>query len=621
MQSLEAAPTYKRSASTVRAKFLVERYWPLVLFCAALAFLTSGLILKQLDVRFVANSLLVSSNVIVLCSLLFEIVSKLRRREFGLDLIAALAMATALWFGQYLAGAIVSVMYAGGHFLEFYAHRRAEGGMTDLLSRVPRSALRINDGEFTEVPIDVIAPGDRLLIRRGDVIPVDGTVDGRTAVVDQSALTGEPLPVRFFQGEVVSSGASNAGDAFDLIASKTAKDSTYAHVLRLVEQAKQSKAPIYRLADRMGLWFLGLTLLVAAAAVALSGDSVRLLAVLVVATPCPLILAVPVALVAGISKAARKGILIKGAGVLEALSTIDIIVFDKTGTLTIGQPMVSAVLGTHEPDALLRLAASAELASAHPLGRAIVKEAQGRHLSLCKPEQAAEVAGEGVEAMIEGRRVLVGGPAFVRSKGIRAQMSGADACASALVCVDEQVFGAICFEDPLRGDAAHAIDDLRKLGIKHISLASGDRLEVAKVIADRLGMDAVEADLSAADKVEIVGRTKALGSVMMVGDGVNDAPALAAANVGLAIARGNLAAAAEAADVVLLQSGLNGVVAALEVARRSKLIALQSVAVGIGLSTVAMAFAAAGLLPPVQGALIQEAIDVAVVLNALRALT
>ncbi|WP_431323079.1 heavy metal translocating P-type ATPase [Rhizobium sp. YTU87027] len=620
MQSFEATSTLKPALFAGRAKLLVGRHWPLILFCLALAFLVSGLFLALLGGWSTANVLLVSGILLVLSCLLVEIASKLRRKEFGLDLIAALAMATALWFGQYLAGAIVSVMYAGGHFLEFYAHRRAESGMTELLSRVPRSALRISDGEFIEVPIDAISPGDRLLIRRGDVVPVDGTVDGRTAVLDQSALTGEPLPARVLQGEVVLSGASNAGDAFDLIASKAAKDSTYAHVLRLVEQAKQSKAPMFRVADRMGLWFLGLTLLVAAAAVAASGDSVRLLAVLVVATPCPLILAVPVALVAGISKAARRGILIKGAAVLEALSKIDTIVFDKTGTLTIGQPTVSDVLGTDDPDALLRLAGSAELASAHPLGRAIVKEAQSRRLLLSKPVRAAEVAGEGVEAMVDGRRVLVGGPAFVRAKGIEPQMSVADASASALVCVDDRVFGAIRFEDPLRGDAVRAIEDLRTLGIKHISLASGDRLEVAKAIADRLGMDAVEADLSAADKVEIVLRTKALGSVMMVGDGVNDAPALAAADVGLAVARGNLAAAAEAADLVLLKSGLSGIVAALEVARRSRRIALQSVAVGIGLSTVAMAFAGAGLLPPVQGALIQEAIDIAVVLNALRAL-
>lgn len=619
MQAVEAASSDQQTFLRVRARLIIERYWSLTLFCSALCLLISGLLLALLKVRQAADVLLVFSIIIVLCCLSVEMFAKLRRREVGLDLIAALAMGAALWFGQYLAGAIVSVMYAGGHFLESYAHRRAESGMTDLLSRVPRSALRINDDEFIEVSIGAITPGDRLLIRRGDVVPVDGTIEGRAAVIDQSALTGEPLPVRLLHGEAVQSGASNAGDTFELIATKLARDSTYAHVVRLVELAKKSRAPMFRLADQMGLWFLGVTLLVAAAAVAASGESVRLLAVLVVATPCPLILAVPVALVAGISKAARKGILIKGAAVLEALSKIEIVIFDKTGTLTIGQPTVANVLGNDNPDRLLQLAASAELASAHPLGRAIVSEAQSRHLSLTKPEQAAEVAGEGVEATIGGQRVLVGGPAFVRSRGIEPQSLVADDTASALVCVDAEVRGAIRFEDSLRSDAANAIEELRELGIKRISLASGDRLEVARAIADRLGMDAVEADLSAADKVEVVSGAKADGKVMMVGDGVNDAPALAAADVGLAIARGNLAAAAEAADVVLLRSGLNGVVTALKVARHSRSIAAQSVAAGIGLSAIAMVFAAAGFLPPVQGALIQEAIDVAVVLNALRA--
>ncbi|WP_348651621.1 HAD-IC family P-type ATPase [Rhizobium sp. BG6] len=377
----------------VRMMDFARRYWPLVLILVSAASVLVGVALELLGVTPIANAFLVFSNILVLSCLVIEIVGKLRQGEFGLDLIAALAMAAALWFGQYLAGAIVSVMYAGGHFLEFYAHRRAESGMTDLLSRVPRSALRITGEEFAEVPIGAIVSGDRLLIRRGDVVPVDGQVESATALVDQSALTGEPLPVRIMQGEAVASGAMNAGEAFDMVASMAAKDSTYAHILRLVEKAKASKAPIYRVADRMGLWFLGLTLVVAAVAVAASGDSARVLAVLVVATPCPLILAVPVALVAGISKAARRGILVKGAGVLEALSKVDVVVFDKTGTLTVGAPEVAEVLGTQHPDELLRLAGSAELASAHSLGRAIVSEAQRRGLALSKPDQAAEVPG------------------------------------------------------------------------------------------------------------------------------------------------------------------------------------------------------------------------------------
>ncbi|MBW9114733.1 cadmium-translocating P-type ATPase [Rhizobium cauense] len=619
MQSIDAVSA--RSEARLSLVDAVKRHWPVVLFGSALGFLLIGLFLAVLGGYNVASTFFISSIVLVLGGLVAEIAWKVRKGDFGLDLIAGLAMCSALWFEEYLAGAIVSVMYAGGHFLEFYAHHRAESGMTELLSRVPRSAMRLSVGGFIEVPIQVIEPGDRLLIRRGDVVPVDGTVDGRSALVDQSALTGEPLPVRLEHGHSIASGASNAGEAFELVVSNTAGDSTYAHILRLVQRARNAKAPIYRLADKIGIWFLVLTLAIASISVAASGDPVRLLAVLVVATPCPLILAVPVALVAGMSNAARKGVLVKGAGVLEALSKCDTVIFDKTGTLTIGEPTVAAVSGTGAPNELLRLAASAELASAHPLGRAIVREARERCLPLSGPEQAAEVAGEGVVATVDRRRVLVGSPAFLRLQGVSSGLPTVDASATALVCVDDQVFGAIRFEDSLREEAAAAVEGLRDLGVKRILLASGDRMAVAKTIASRLRIDDVEADLGAADKVNVVQKEKARGGqVLMVGDGVNDAPALAAADVGLAVVRGNLAAAAEAADVVLLRGGLIGLVKAVEVSRRSMEIAIQSVVVGIGLSLVAMAFAGAGLLPPVQGALLQEAIDIAVVLNALRAL-
>lgn len=621
MRSIETTSSQSGTVSLQGLIGTAKRYSPLVLLGCAVSSLAGGLISSLAAHDNLADTLFSASIILVLGRLLAEIVSKVTRGEFGLDLIAGLAMSSALWFGQYLAGAIVSVMYAGGHFLESYAHRRAESGMTDLLSRVPRSALRLNDGDYREVLIQSIMPGDRLLIRRGDVVPVDGNVHGRSAIIDQSALTGEPLPVRLEHGQGVSSGASNAGDAFELIVSSAAEDSTYAHILRLVEQARHARAPIYRVADKMGLWFLALTLAVAGVSVALSGDPSRLLSVLVVATPCPLILAVPVALVAGMSKAARDGVLVKGAGVLEALSKIDTVIFDKTGTLTIGEPAVASVVGNAPSNELLRLAASAELASAHPLGRAIVMEARRRCLTLGRPEQAAEVAGEGVEAFVDGRRVLVGGPEFVRSRGIATQFPAVNASATALVWASDGKAGSICFEDRLRSDALVAVDKLRTLGANRIILATGDRAEVAINIANELGLDVVEADLSAAAKVDVVSKAKDGGHhVLMVGDGVNDAPALAAANVGLAVVRGNLAAAAEAADVVLLKGGLTGLVAAVEVGRRSMKIALQSVVIGIGLSAIAMAFAGAGFLPPVQGALLQEVIDVAVVLNALRAL-
>ncbi|MBB3394180.1 MULTISPECIES: heavy metal translocating P-type ATPase [unclassified Rhizobium] len=620
MLPLDAAPVGKTIFNGWSVRDFAGRVWPLLLFSSALGCLLISLVLQATGAGPPAQVFLIVAIVSVLARLLVEIVSKLRRGEFGLDLIAALSMSAALWFGQYLAGAIVSVMYAGGHLLEFYAHSRAESGMTDLLSRVPRTASRISENGLVEIPIAAIGIDDKLLIRRGDIVPVDGRVESLTALVDQSALTGEPLPVRLGQGQPVMSGASNAGDAFEMIAARPAAESTYASIVRLVEEAKQSKAPIFRVADQFGLLFLVLTVSVAILAVTLSGDSLRLLAVLVVATPCPLLLAVPVAFVSGTSHAARHGILVKGAAVIEALSNIRTVVFDKTGTLTIGQPAVTDIDCKGDANELLRLAGSAEQVSSHSIGRAIVSEAHRRGLALVRPEKATEVAGEGVEASVNGHNVLVGGPSFIASKISGALFPVTNVLASALVFVDGRYSGTICFEDTLREEAPETVAKLRATGIKRIILASGDRIGVARAVAEKLDLDAVEAELSAGKKVEIIRLERKSGPVMMIGDGVNDAPALAAADVGLAVARGNLAAASEAADVVLLRSDLKEIVTALKIGRRSKRIALQSVYAGIGLSAIAMLVAAFGFLPPVQGALIQEAIDVAVVLNALRAL-
>ncbi|MGO6846468.1 HAD-IC family P-type ATPase [Rhizobium ruizarguesonis] len=315
----------------------------------------------------------------------------MRRGDIGLDLIAALSMSAALWFGEYFAGAIVAVMYAGGQFLESFAQRRAESGMSELLSRAPRRAVRITATGLSEVPIAALLPGDRLLVRKGDVVPVDGKVIAGHALLNEAALTGESLPVRRGSGELIMSGSSNLGDAFEMIASGSASESTYAGIVRMVSQARSSKAPISRLADRFSLAFLAMTLVIAGLAAWLSGDPARIVAVLVVATPCPLILAVPVALVAGMSKAARAGVLVKGAHVLEVLATVSVVVFDKTGTLTTGEPAVVSIETDRDADELLRLAASVDQASAHVIGQTIVEEAKRRGLKLAKPVQLAEV--------------------------------------------------------------------------------------------------------------------------------------------------------------------------------------------------------------------------------------
>ncbi len=590
-----------------------------IMAAAAVAGLAGAFVLFLLDFGSASRLALAGSTCVALAFLLIDIGAKLRNGDFGLDLIAALAMGSTLWFGEYLAGAIIALMYAGGQFLEAYAHRRADEGMSALLAQVPRTALRLMEDGLEEVPIPDIAVGDILMIRRGDVIPADGTLMSESASIDQSVLTGEAFPVTVSSGERISSGATNAGDAIEIRVESRAEDSTYSGIVKLVEASRRSKARIARLADRYAIAFLLLTLAIAAGAAILSGDMARIVAVLVVATPCPLILAVPVALAAGTSKAAKAGVLVKGAGPLEILADASVAVFDKTGTLTAGDPEVVSIDGPEGPDRILRLAASLDQASSHVVGRAIVREARRRQLALSRPTDVSELAGAGISGLVDGIRVSVGGDNYFTADG-KPSRPPEKGRMQAKVFFDGQLAGEIGFEDRLRGDAVELVGKLRKLGVRRIVLASGDERSVAAAIAGSLSLDAVEARLTPVQKVEIVARERTAGRVMMVGDGVNDAPALAAADVGIAVGATNLAAAAEAADIVLIRNDLNRIAAAIEIARRSRAIAVQSIFAGIGLSLVAMLFAGAGFLPPVTGAMLQEVIDVAVILNALRAL-
>jgi heavy metal translocating P-type ATPase len=561
----------------------------------------------------------------ILAALVIEIVLSLRAGEFGLDLVAALSMTAALVFGETLAAAVVALMYSGGNFLESFAEGRARREMHSLLERVPRSAVRHRDGGLEEVPLDAIEPGDRLLIRRGDVAPVDGTVANGGALLDQSALTGEAMPVRLGTGEAVMSGATNAGAAFDLLATRRAEESTYAGIVRLVETAQRSKAPMARLADQYALVFLAVTLVLAGAAWTATGDPIRAVAVLVVATPCPLILAVPVALVAGLSRGASYGVLFKGAKFLETLARIRTMVLDKTGTLTSGQPHLVSIdpAPGFSPEEVLRLAASLDQVSKHPIARAIVVEAQERGLRLAVPEAAEEVPGEGVTGRVEGREVLVGGADFVTARV--PETDGAEAAreaGSVLVAlgVDGQLAGRMVLADMLREGSEELIAALRRAGVERIVLATGDRPAVARAVAGGLGLEAVRAGLAPNEKVLLVLTEGKDGPVMMVGDGINDAPALAAADLGVAMGARGAAASADAADVVILVDRLDPILPGMIIARGARRIALQSVVAGLGLSIAGMIAAAFGLITPVEGALLQEAIDVAVILNALRVL-
>jgi heavy metal translocating P-type ATPase len=563
----------------------------------------------------------------VLLVLLYEIVVSLRRGDVGLDIIAALSMLAALVFGEHLAAVIVALMYAGGQYLESFAERRASRDMTALLARVPRTAMRHRNGRLEEVELDAIEPGDRLLIRQGDVVPVDGTVMDGVAVLDQSALTGEAMPVQQRTNDSVMSGSANVGAAFDMLASRRAAESTYAGIVRLVAAAQRSRAPMSRLADRYAMVFLAATIAMAGIAWGLSGDAIRAVAVLVVATPCPLILAVPIALVSGLSRAAKQGILIKGGKALETLAQVRALVIDKTGTLTRGEAkIVSSRVGAElSADEVLRVAASLDQASQHIVAQTIVKEARAKHLDLAVPSEVTESAGEGIEGLVDGRRVVVGGVRYVTRRLAKPGASplGIEKAPGAIavaVAVDGRLAGILILADELRAGTEALLRDLRRRGIERIVLATGDRRDVAEMVARGLSIDAVRSELTPDQKTLLVLSERKNGPVLMIGDGVNDAPALAAADLGLAMGAKGAAASAEAADIVLLVDQLDRVLPAVEIAQRSRFIALESVYAGIGLSVAGMVAAALGFITPVQGALLQEVIDVAVILNALRAL-
>ena len=563
----------------------------------------------------------------VLAALVVEIVTSLRRGDVGLDIVAALSMSAALVFGEYLAAAVVALMYAGGQYLENFAERRANREMAALLSRAPRSALRYQNGALEEIDLDAVMPGNRILVRQGDIVPVDGKIAKGTAVLDQSTLTGESLPVRLTAGDAAMSGATNVGEAFDLLAERRAAESTFAGIVRLVEAAQKSKAPMSRLADRYAIVFLVLTIVIAAGAWMLSGDPIRAVAVLVIATPCPLILAVPVAIVAGVSRAAKQGILIKGGKPLETLARVRALVIDKTGTLTEGRAQLVAtkVISTIPSDEILRLAASLDQASRHIIAQALVSEARARELAIGVPTGTAEIPGEGIAGEVDGHAVIVGGAKYVASMlGVTVGTFRHDAhvpgSVAVAVAIDGSPAGVLIFSDQLRAGTEQFLRSIRELGVERILLATGDRREVAQEISAGLSLDGVRWELTPDQKVIIVLAERKYGPVMMIGDGVNDAPALAAADLGVAMGAKGAAASAEAADVVLLVDRLDRVLPAMKIAQRSRRIALQSVYAGIGFSIGGMIAAAFGYIAPVEGALLQEAIDVAVILNALRAL-
>lgn len=553
--------------------------------------------------------------------------------SLGVDTIALVAMIGALALDQDLAGLVIGLMFSGGASLEHIASARARRELTALIRRAPKVAHLSVAGGLREVPVDEVGIGDVIVVRTGETVPVDGTLVSQEAVLDTSTLTGEPLPVTLKHGMSVLSGSANAGQPFDVRADRPAAESAYAALVRLVEQAGAQRAPFVRMADRYAGIFLPLTLFVAGLAWVLSGDAERALAVVVVATPCPLILAAPIALVAGLSRAAHCGVIVKGAGAIETLGGARTVLFDKTGTLTVGTPAVREILVRADVDEneILRLAASVDQLSAHVLGAALVAEAAALGISLSRPANVAEDPGQGIAGTVDGHRVLVGSRAFMVGCGIepeqldrsRTATTRGSGEAHVIVVVDEQLCGVIVMADEIRPDAHGLVARLKAEGIKHVAMISGDRRSVAERIGAELSIDRVYSEMSPEAKLAVVlsiGADPDLAPAIMVGDGINDAPALAAADLGMAIGAAGATISSETADAVITVNRIDSVVEAVHIGHRSVRIARQSVIAGMTLSFAAMGVAAAGYLPPIGGALLQEGIDLAVILNALRAL-
>lgn len=557
---------------------------------------------------------------------LWEMLASLRRKRLGVDVIAFMALVGALIVGEQLAAGVIALMLATGRALEGWAAGRANRDLQGLIERAPKLAHRYRGGVLETVPAESVVEGDLLMVATGEILPVDGVLLS-FGFLDESALTGEPLPLERHQGEAVRSGAVNVGQVLDMRATGPASAGTYAGIVRLVREAQASQAPLVRLADRFALWFLAFTVTTASVVWAFGGAG-RAVAVLVVATPCPLILAAPVAVVAGLSRSARRGVVIKGGAALERLAECKTLLVDKTGTLTAGRPKLSHVASAPEfgPDDVLCAAASLEQASSHVLAGAVREAARARNCRLVLPEDVEEIAGKGVKGSVDGHNVAVGNhewagvevlPGWAEHVSQRAALDGSLAV---FVAVDHSPAGVLVFDDPLRKDAARTVRQLRRSGVERIVVISGDRDAPVQAVRSAIGADEAYSECTPASKLEIVRREGGRARTIMVGDGINDAPALALADIGVAIAARGASASSEAADIVLVADHLGPLGEARAIAAKSRRIALESAVAGISMSVAAMGAAAAGVLPALWGAILQEGIDVAVILNALRAL-
>lgn len=560
--------------------------------------------------------------------LVYATVRRLWHREFASDVIASLAILAAIALDQSFAGAIIVLMQSGGEAIESYAHGRATASLDRLTRRAPRWAYRYGSTGVEKVPVDQVRPGDRLAVRNGDVLPVDGTIVSETATIDESSVTGEPLPKTRGSGAQVLSGTVNVGPTFDLVAFRPSGESQYARIVNLVRHAQTQKPTIQRLADRYATWFTPATVVIAILAAYFDRSALTALAVLVVATPCPLILATPIAVLRAMDRCSDRGIVMKSGAVVEELGRAQVVLFDKTGTLTSGRPEVERVvlLSSVTSDEIMLLAAAVEQFSSHPLAAAVTRRIPGT--TLPEVSNHHEFPGAGVAGTIGGRRVVFGSrglcetiakrtldkewEAVVRSGTTRGRLVS-------FVLIDGVATAALLFEDPIRAEVKGLAEKLQRLDVKAVGLLTGDNRQNADEIARRAGISIVEADLLPEQKVALVGEfRRRYGSTVMVGDGINDAAALASASVGVAMGAQGAGVTSEAADAVLLVDDVSRVAEGVALGQRMLRIARQGILFGLGASLILMGIASFGYIAPADGAIIQEGLDVAVVFNALR---
>ncbi|HSW36859.1 MAG TPA: heavy metal translocating P-type ATPase [Candidatus Saccharimonadales bacterium] len=593
------------------------------LFVLAALSIVAGLTLEFTGQHVAAKWLLSLVAIVEVVPLLWGMWQDFRSGTYGIDILAATAIITSVVLQQYWAAIVVVVMLTGGESLEDFAEHRAKAELDALLTRAPQMAHVIRSRKTIDVKASEVRAGDKIIVKPGEVVPVDAEIIEGLANFDESTLTGESLPQTKQVKDQILSGSINLDGAITAKALRSAADSQYQQIIKLVKSAAASQAPFVRLADRYSIPFTITAYAIAISVGVVSGHAIRFLEVIVVATPCPLILAAPIALISGMARASKYGIIVKTGSALEKLAEARVMAFDKTGTLTHGEPTVARVVAykPYKKDEVLALAASLEQVSTHVLASAIVKSALEQRLRISKAKHTREIAGRGLEAMLGGRDILVGRLSLMKEKGIKFPAGfKADAIqqTAAYVAIDGQLAGVITFKDEVRPETKATLAQLEKLGIKNILMLTGDNQAAAQSIAKKLGIKQFKADYLPADKLRLIEKI-ADRPVAFVGDGVNDAPVLTAADVGIALGARGSTAASESADMVIMPDDVSRVATAVMVAKRTFYIAKQSILVGIAISLGLMLIFATGKFMPLWGAIIQEVVDVIVIFNALRA--